>query len=90
MRYEWDERKREETLKKRGVDFEDVKGFEWATARIIMDDRFDYGEDRHVATGFIGGCLHVMAFTLRGEVIRLISLRKANARERRNYEEAVD
>ena len=90
MKYEWDERKREQTLKKRGVDFKDVKEFEWDTARIITDTRDNYGEDRYVATGFIGGCLNVMAFTFRDEAVRVISLRKANARERRNYEEIVD
>ncbi|MHB8882268.1 MAG: BrnT family toxin [Thermodesulfovibrionales bacterium] len=90
MRYEWDERKRGETLKNRGVNFEDITDFEWDTARIITDVRIDYGEDRYVATGLIGDCLHVMAFTIRGEAIRVISLRKANARERRNYEEAAD
>ena len=90
MKYEWDERKREQTLKKRGVDFEDVKEFKWDTARIITDTRDNYGEDRYVATGFIGGYLHVMAFTFRGEAVRVISLRKANVRERRDYEEVVD
>jgi uncharacterized protein len=33
----------------------------------------------------IGGRLHVLAFTMRGEVLRAISLRKANSREVKRY-----
>jgi uncharacterized DUF497 family protein len=53
---------------------------------IIPDLRRDYGEARYWAVGPIGGRLHVLAFTMRGQVLRAISLRKANERERRRYE----
>jgi uncharacterized DUF497 family protein len=56
-------------------------------SRTIEDS---YGEKRFVATGFIGDRLHVMAFTVRSEVIRIISLRKANERERKEYEKNID
>jgi uncharacterized DUF497 family protein len=42
---------------------------------------------RWTALGFIGNRLHVLTYTVRGENIRLISLRKANKREREYYEE---
>jgi uncharacterized DUF497 family protein len=54
-------------------------------AVIEPDQRSGYGEDRLVALGPISGRLHLLAFTMRGEVMRVISLRKANARERRRY-----
>ena len=49
--------------------------------RVIQDKRRDYGEDRFIAYGPIGDVLHVCVFTLRGEVRRVISLRRANKRE---------
>ncbi|MEW6740183.1 MAG: BrnT family toxin [Nitrospirota bacterium] len=90
MRYEWDEAKRIRTLLKRGVDFTDAEKFQWQTAKIIVDERREYTEQRFVATGFIEGRLHVMAFTMRSSAIRIISLRKANKREAKNYEETAD
>ena len=52
---------------------------------IIPDLRRDCGQARHWAIGPIEGRLHVLAFTMRGEVLRAISLRKANQRERKRY-----
>lgn len=59
-----------------------------ATARILADDRFDFGEAREIVIGRIGGRLHVAAITRRASVIRVISLRKANKREVQGYEES--
>ena len=50
-------------------------------AEVSLDDRKDYGEVRLQARGLIDGRLYVIAFTQRGENLRLISLRKANKRE---------
>jgi uncharacterized DUF497 family protein len=87
MKYEWDENKRAANLAKHGVDFIDAEHFDWSLAIEAIDDRFNYGEDRWVALGSIGNRLHVLAYAVRGENIRLISLRKANKRERGYYEE---
>ena len=54
-----------------------------------VDDRRDYGEERRVTLGVIEGRLFVVAYTIRGKVIRLISARKANEREWRRYDEAL-
>ena len=86
MRYEWDEGKRVANLARHGVDFMAVEDFEWDTAVETIDDRFDYGEERWIALGMIHDRLHVLVYTLRVTVIRIISLRKANARERKFYE----
>ncbi len=87
MKYEWDESKRAANLAKHEVDFIDAEYFDWSSAIETIDDRFDYDEERWVALGFIGKRLHVLAYTVRGENIRVISLRKANKRETENYEE---
>ncbi|MCG8510508.1 MAG: BrnT family toxin [Rhodospirillales bacterium] len=81
--YEWDESKRAANRKKHGVDFSEADRFDWETALVAEDDSHD--ERRYIAIGFIGGVLHVMVFTERGEQVRIISLRKATRRERRIY-----
>ena len=83
MDYQWDGEKRRENRRKHGVDFAAMRRFQWRTAIIDFDDRHD--EPRWVARGFIGSVLHVAAFTERDDKIRVISLRKANAREKREY-----
>lgn len=86
MRYEWDEGKRAANLARHGVDFMAAEDFEWDTAVETIDNRFDYGEERWVALGLIRKRLHVLVYTYRTVTIRIISLRKANRREREFYE----
>ncbi len=71
-----------------GVDFADARDFDWETALVVEDVRRDYGEKRYVALGMIGERVHVMIFSPRGGAVRLISLRKANKREVKRYDEA--
>ncbi len=86
MIFEWDEPKRAANLAKHGVDFETVWRFDMSSAVRSLDRRMDFGEARWRATGFIRARLHVLVFTWRDENIRVISLRKANAKERKAYE----
>jgi uncharacterized DUF497 family protein len=92
MRFGWDETKRRQNLKSHGVDFRAAYHFEWDVADITIDDREDYGELREVATSFIGAVPYVLTFTERyddaGAYIWVISLRKANRKERKEYERA--
>ena len=88
LTYEWDDAKAEANLAKHDVAFDAMHFFEWETAVEVVDDRFDYGEERFIAYGFIGVRLHVCAYTMRGEAIRVISLRKANKKEIQAYEQA--
>ncbi|MEO5336753.1 MAG: BrnT family toxin [Magnetospirillum sp. WYHS-4] len=53
----------------------------------ILDVRFDYAEKRFVTYGQVEGRVWVCVFSLRGEVHRIISVRKANERETRRYRE---
>ncbi|WP_242848361.1 BrnT family toxin [Sulfobacillus thermosulfidooxidans] len=57
--------------------------FEW------RDERHDYGEERRVTIGLIAGRICVCAYTLRGSHYRIISLRKANAREQARYRQTL-
>jgi hypothetical protein len=51
------------------------------------DGRKMYGEERLIAYGEIGGRVHVCVYTMRDEIHRIISLRKANRREIDAYRE---
>lgn len=83
--YEWDPAKAADNLGKHGLDFELVRRFDWHRAVAVVDDRRSYGEVRRRACGPIDGRLCVVVFTVRDEVVRVISLRKANRREIRQY-----
>ena len=84
-RYEWDEAKRLSNIEKHGIDFEAIDDFVWGTASTRASDR--YRELRFIATGYIGPRLHIVVYTMRGDRMRIISVRKANTREIRNYAE---
>lgn len=86
--YTWDETKRAANIAKHDIDFRTVEGFDWESALIVEDARFDYGETRYIALGRIGARLHVVVFTPRGDKVHLISLRKANKREVARYDKA--
>lgn len=87
MNVEWDEAKRLATLRERGLDFADIAGINWSTAITRRDTRNDYGEDRYVTTGHLDERLCVIVWCDRGGAMRVISLSKANAREKRAYGE---
>ena len=85
MNYEFDPAKDESNLDKHGLSLADAEGFEWETAVIREDARKQYAEQRFEATGLIGDRLYVLVYCLRGDVVRVISLRKANPREVKRY-----
>lgn len=82
--YEWDEDKRAMNITAHGVDFVSIENFDWATCLSVSDDRFD--EYRYLSLGVIEQRLHAVAYTIRDNTIRIISLRKANRREVIKYE----
>ncbi len=88
MKIEWDDDKRDRTLRERGLDFASVADAEWDAALTVEDSRAEYGETRFVSLVSIHARLCVVAWCRRGDALRVISLRKANARERRLYDEA--
>jgi hypothetical protein len=52
---------------------------------VEVDERWHYGEVRYRLYGRIGSRLFVVVYTVRGHAVRIISARKANARERRRH-----
>lgn len=86
MDISFDPAKNARNIVQRDLSFDTVIEFDFATARIHVDRRKDYGETRYIATGYLRGRLHVLVFTETGTGIRIISLRKANSREAHLYE----
>jgi uncharacterized DUF497 family protein len=87
MTYQWDPNKAKSNLRKHGVSFADAVGvFEDENAVTIEDDYPN--ESRFITIGrdFLRRIL-VVVYTFRGVIIRIISARKATARERKIYEE---
>ena len=85
MEFVWDESKRRSNLQKHGLNFADAYRAFTDDAFVIVDDREDYGEDRYILLGLVYERIVVIAFTVRGDVIRIIPMRKANKREQKSY-----
>jgi uncharacterized protein len=85
VRIEFDPDKDATNRRKHGLSLADAAQFEIESAALVQDERYAYGEARFRAYGWIHGRLHMLAFTMRGDVMRAISLRKANPREVKRY-----
>ena len=86
LEFEWDNAKASGNYAKYAVSFEAAKrAFNDPFAIEWLDDRFDYGEDRYNLLGMVEGRLLFIAYTLRNDVIRIISVRGAEPDERRRY-----
>jgi hypothetical protein len=77
--------KSERNARERRLPFDRVREFDFETAVIQPDLRFDYPELRFTATGLIGERVHVVCYTPVADGIRVISFRKANSREVERY-----
>ena len=88
MKKQFDDRKNAENIAKHGLSFADIDGLDWSSAITRQDDRVDYGEARFVTYALLEGRLHCLVWTPRDDVIRPISFRKANAKERKRYDKA--
>ena len=91
MEFEWDAKKATTNLRKHHVSFEDAARVFIDPNRIeTFDGRDAYGEDRWKTLGLVEPALLAVVYTIRGndgEIIRLISARKADAHERAQYRE---
>ena len=92
MEFEWHESKNLANLRKHGLSFDEAKTvFNDPYCLTFGDHRFDYGETRYVSIGevMLAGkrlLIIVVAHTVRGNMIRIISARKANKQEKKHYE----
>ena len=89
MEITFDPLKNTRNIRDRGLSFERAIDFDFESATFDADKRKDYGEDRITAIGLLRGLPHVLIFTMRGEVMRVISFRKANKREVNRYEKTT-
>jgi len=88
MKFAWDEAKNRSNQAKHGIDFH-------VAARVFGDpqrlERYDPGhnedEDRWIVIGMVAPSVLVVIYTERqgGEVVRIVSARQANEKERREY-----
>lgn len=88
--YEWDETKSQENLSKHGLSFDDAEIVFAGPCVTFEDNRFDYGEPRFITPGRLEGRVVVVAHTLRGVRMRIISMRKGNRREEKACQERLE
>jgi uncharacterized DUF497 family protein len=85
MKITCDPAKRAATLADRGLDFEDSAEVFAGDTFDFADDRQDYGEVRTITVGHLRGRMVIIVWTARGSARHVISMRKANDREKARY-----
>lgn len=87
MEFEWDGAKSDACFVEQGFDFAYAAQAFFDPKRVISADlRHAYGEDRFRLLGCIDGRIFALVYTTRPRATRIISARKANTREVRQYE----
>ena len=90
MQFEWDEKKNEVNLRTHGIDFNHISEIFNGPMIINIDNRFPYDEERYIGIGFLRNIIAVVAFVEKEEdVIRIISVRKANKYESKIFEKEI-
>jgi len=87
MRIEFDPVKEAANQTKHGVSLSIAGELDWEAALVWIDERFEYNETRMIALAPKTNILYYVAFIDRGELLRIISLRRANRREVKHYVE---
>jgi uncharacterized DUF497 family protein len=88
MQFEWDRSKAQWNLRKHRVSFDEaVTVFYDPLSATVDDPDHSIGEQRLITIGYSSrGRLLVVSHTERGSAVRIISARRATARERRRHE----
>jgi uncharacterized protein len=86
MDIEFDAAKDKANREKHSVSLGEAAQLDWDAALVAPDTRHEYGEHREIGYAPMGARLYCVVFVRRGEVFRIISLRKANDREVEAYE----
>ncbi len=85
MEIEFDKSKDTINIEKHGISLAEAKHLEWETLVATQDTRYDYGEIRMIGYVLLKARLYCIIYTDREQVRRIISLRKANKREVKQY-----
>jgi uncharacterized protein len=88
MRLGFDPEKDAGNQAKHGVSLSLASELDWEAALVWVDERFEYGELRMIALAPETNVLYYVAFVDRGDVRRVISVRRANRREVKHYVES--
>ncbi len=86
MRFEWDAQKSITNTEKHGIDFETAKSLWLDEGRVEIEMTFP-DEKRWALIGKIEGKIWTAVYTVRGDNVRLISVRRGRPKEVRLYEE---
>ena len=87
-KFQWDDAKAASNFARHGVAFEAAReAFKDPLALDWLDESEAYGEDRFALIGMSEGRLLFVAYTMRGDAIRIVSARLAEPFERRRYHE---
>ena len=86
MRFEWDPKKGLTNLSKHGIDFETARDL-WQDGQRVEIHAPHPVEDRRIVIAKLGEKLWTAIYTVRGDQIRIISVRRARRREAALYEE---
>jgi uncharacterized protein len=87
MDFEWDSAKERANRNKHGVGFRTATKVFLDPGVIEFDDRDATGELRFNAIGLVDGRMLFVVYTMRGDVVRIISARGAEPHEKRKYHE---
>ena len=87
MDFEWDNTKDEANRRKHGIDFRTAARVFLDPFIVEFDDRDAANEMRFNAIGLVDGRMLLVTYTMRGDVVRIISARGAEPHEKRKYHE---
>lgn len=93
MQFEWDAQKNQTNIIKHGISFQEAQEvFNDPKLLTYVDDRFNYDEIRELSIGqlLLSEQLVIVVLVVhtdRNGIIRIISARRANKKERRKYEQ---
>lgn len=90
MEITYDAEKRALILETRGLKFDDAAQVFAGKTFDIEDDRKDYGETRWVTFGLLDERLVAVVWTPRGDGRHIITMWKANERDRKTYEARLE
>ena len=86
MKFEWDDQKSISNKEKHGISFDTAKALWLDERRVEIEIPFP-SENRWALVAKLQGKIWTAIYTMRSDIIRLISVRRARTREARLYED---
>ncbi|MFE8646829.1 BrnT family toxin [Sphingomonas sp. NCPPB 2930] len=85
----FDDAKDKANIAKHGISLAMARAIDWGDVLCAPDTRRDYRELREIGFAPVARRLYIVVFVQRSNTMRIISLRKANAREVKLYDDAL-